>query len=135
MVEARDKRRAFTITQKNNILYQQDNKCAICHRKLDIRIVEYDHIKAWSAEGKTIVKNGAALCPNCHRKKTFSQRLKAVDKPKTENPLATRKQLNEITLAQLKLLARKHNITVSGSVYESIMWGSKRVAPTKRFPN
>lgn len=37
----RDTRRAFTQTQKQEILYQQDNKCAFCHKKLDPRDIEY----------------------------------------------------------------------------------------------
>ena len=41
MAESRDSRRRFTDTQKKQILYQQDNKCAICHKKLDARTVDY----------------------------------------------------------------------------------------------
>jgi len=37
----RDSRRAFTITQKKEIWVQQKGKCAICHKKLDPRTVEY----------------------------------------------------------------------------------------------
>lgn len=78
----RDSRRAFTRTQKNEILAQQKGKCAICHKPLDQRTVEYDHGRAWSAGGPTKVKNGRALCPNCHKLKTHKERLKKVEKKK-----------------------------------------------------
>lgn len=87
--EKKDKRRAFTQSQKKEILHQQNHKCAKCHKKLDIRTVEYDHIKAWAENGKTEIKNGAALCPNCHRLKTHNHTLTKVEKKpkkKASNP-------------------------------------------------
>ena len=77
----RDSRRAFTQTQKKEILYQQGSKCARCHKKLDPREIEYDHKKPWAAGGKTTtVKNGRALCGSCHKIITHTTRLKEVDK-------------------------------------------------------
>jgi 5-methylcytosine-specific restriction endonuclease McrA len=78
----RDSRRSFTRTQKNEIWAQQDGKCAICHKKLDPRTVQYDHGRAWSAGGTTTVKNGRALCSNCHSLKSHKDRLKKVEKTK-----------------------------------------------------
>lgn len=89
MAEVRDKRRTFTATQKKEILYQQDNKCAICHTKLDPRAIDFDHIKEWSATGKTTIKNCAALCPTCHRVKTHNSLVKKADKLKTKRELAS----------------------------------------------
>ena len=88
----RDSRRAFTQTQKNEILFQQDYKCAICHKKLDPRAIEYDHIKPWAAGGRTITINGRALCANCHRIFTKESIRKKADKkhkkrkPEYNNP-------------------------------------------------
>ncbi|MEM3580519.1 MAG: HNH endonuclease signature motif containing protein [Candidatus Bathyarchaeia archaeon] len=76
----RDSRRAFTATQKKEILYQQDNKCARCHKPLDPRATHFHHIKPWSAGGRTITVNGAAVCANCHEIITHKERLKKVDK-------------------------------------------------------
>ena len=81
----RDTRRAFTQTQKKEILYQQDNKCAICHKKLDPRDIEYDHKKPWASGGRTKTVNGRALCGSCHNKITHKTKLKKVDSKKT-NP-------------------------------------------------
>ncbi len=75
----RDTRRAFTKTQKNEILYQQDNKCAVCHKKLDPRDIEYDHKTPWASGGKTKTVNGRALCGSCHNKVTHKHKLKKAE--------------------------------------------------------
>lgn len=134
----RDSRRAFTITQKHEILYQQDGKCANCFKKLDIRVVEYDHIKAWAAKGRTITQNGAALCPNCHRLKTHHERLKAIekpkksDKPKTMPKLLSKQELNALPVTKLREIAKNHGIKVVGTAYENILWGTTYTNPPTR---
>ena len=80
--EGRDPRRTFTSSQKKDILYQQDNKCARCHKKLDPRAIQFDHKKPWAARGRTITKNGRALCGECHDIITHETRVKKVDKRK-----------------------------------------------------
>ena len=92
----RDTRRAFTPTQKKEILYQQNNKCAKCHKPLDPRAVHFHHIKPWSSGGRTITVNGAALCPTCHEIITHKERLKKVDKKK-------RKSSNVFDLSKVSL--------------------------------
>lgn len=81
---SRDKRRTFTRTQKNEIWAQQGGKCAKCHKRLDLRTVEYDHGRAWSSGGATTVKNGRALCSDCHKLKHHEARLKKHDKKRKE---------------------------------------------------
>jgi nitrate/TMAO reductase-like tetraheme cytochrome c subunit len=76
----RDANRTFNQTQKNEILYQQDNKCAECHRKLDQRTKEFDHKKPWASGGRTITVNGRALHADCHKIITHKNRLKKVDR-------------------------------------------------------
>jgi len=80
----RDSRRAFSQTQRNHIFAQQDGKCAECHEKLDFTTVRYHHAKPWAYGGRTITVNGRALCPNCHAKITHKERLKKVDKKRTQ---------------------------------------------------
>jgi predicted restriction endonuclease len=129
---SRDRRRAFTITQKNEILYQQDTRCAVCHVKLDLRVVEYDHIKAWAASGRTITQNGAALCPNCHRLKTHKERLKSIDRKSTEMKPALSFSLDELSTKQLKFLAQKHHLRVRGSTGWNLWDGDYTKSPSKR---
>ena len=76
----RDRRRTFTKTQKNEIWAQQDGKCAKCHKRLDPRTVEYHHGRSWSAGGKTLVKNGKALCSKCHKIEHHKKRLQKIEK-------------------------------------------------------
>jgi nitrate/TMAO reductase-like tetraheme cytochrome c subunit len=79
----RDKKRAFTQTQKKEILYAQNNKCAICHKSLDPRDIEYDHKTPWADKGHTKVKNGRAVCGSCHNIKTHKDKLKKVEGKKS----------------------------------------------------
>jgi hypothetical protein len=81
----RDSRRSFTRTQKAEIWDQQNGKCAKCLKILKQRTVEYDHGKAWSDGGRTVVKNGRAMCAECHKLKTHKERLKKVNKKRKES--------------------------------------------------
>ena len=76
----KDKRRAFTNTQKIFLWYNQDWKCNICKNELDMRTVKYDHIIRQSEWWKTDTCNWQALCANCHSKKTFEENLLLVKK-------------------------------------------------------
>lgn len=82
----RDTQRAFNRTQQKEILYQQDNKCARCHKKLDPRSIEFDHMKPWASGGRTITQNGRALCGECHNIITHETKLKTSDKKKRREP-------------------------------------------------
>lgn len=78
----RDSRRTFTATQKKEILYQQNGKCADAHcghKILDPRAIHFHHGKAWAYGGRTIVANGRALCPECHEIATHEERLKRLE--------------------------------------------------------
>jgi 5-methylcytosine-specific restriction endonuclease McrA len=75
----RDGHSDFTITQKNEIWYQQDGKCAVCHKKLDARSVEYDHKNPWAAKGRTTTVNGRALHTDCHKIETHEKGQQQVD--------------------------------------------------------
>lgn len=87
--DGRDKRRAFTKTQQNEILYQQNNKCAICQKPLDPRAIQYDHHKGWADKGRTVTRNGRALHPTCHAIKTHDDRLAKIEGKK--KPVAAKK--------------------------------------------
>ena len=81
-LDGRDKRRAFTRTQQNEILAQQGMRCAgdhCGHAPLDPRAKHFHHMKAWADKGKTTVSNGAALCPKCHTLVEHQARLKKIE--------------------------------------------------------
>ena len=87
----RDTRRVFSQTQKNEIRYRQNEKCAVCHKQLESTDIEYDHKKPWADTGRTTKDNGRALCGSCHNKVTHDTTLKKVDK-KRKTP--TKKENN-----------------------------------------
>ena len=65
----RDQKRTFTKYQKNEILYQQDGKCAstLCHhRKLDPKEVQFEHKKPWAFDGRVVMQYGRVVCLDCH---------------------------------------------------------------------
>lgn len=128
---SRDTRRAFTQTQRNEILYQQDNKCAKCHERLDPRATEFDHVKPWVAQGRTVTQNGAALCLKCHGIKTHYERLKAIDSNKADTKPAPALALEKLSTKQLKYLADKHGIKLRGKTVGDML-ESHRQAPTKK---
>jgi len=101
----RDKRRSFTPTQKKEIFDRQNGKCAICGKALKLASTQYDHVKAWSENGSTNVKNGRALCSNCHDEKTHKDRLKKLEtkpkKPSTSNPLDVK--LPDMKMPKMKM--------------------------------
>lgn len=84
--KSRDIRRSFSLTQRKEILYQQGSKCAKCHKQLDPRTIEYDHMKPWASGGRTVTVNGRALCKNCHGIVTHETKLKEVDKKRKSPP-------------------------------------------------
>ena len=77
--ETKDKRRAFTQTQKTQMWYDQEWLCKICWNDLDLRTVRYDHIKRHSEGWETRLNNWQALCSNCHSKKTFDENLQITE--------------------------------------------------------
>ena len=61
-------RRAFTQNERKALLVASQGKCAICGSSLG-RKWHADHVVAWANGGKTIIKNGQALCTDCNLKK------------------------------------------------------------------
>jgi len=78
----RDSRRAFTQTQKKEILVRQNYRCARCHKRLDLRATHFHHVKPYALGGKTKTVNAVALCSECHDKIHHEQRLKKLEKKK-----------------------------------------------------
>jgi len=96
-IKGKNKRQPISISQKNEILARQKNRCAICKKLLDMRIKHFDHIKEVYKGGKSKVNNLQALCLNCHAKKTHKDRLRKVESRRKKvnsgmvNPLSGQK--------------------------------------------
>lgn len=64
----KDKKRAFTYTQKMYMLEVQKGKCAVCGKKLDPTTMQAGHKKDHAKGGKTAVENGFLAHMDCHFK-------------------------------------------------------------------
>tara|TARA_B100000965_G_C19568320_1_gene747860 strand:- start:1729 stop:1926 length:198 start_codon:yes stop_codon:yes gene_type:complete len=60
--------RSFSQRQRRILSIVGGNSCAICGKNLKDGF-HADHILPYSKKGKTILKNGQALCPKCNLKK------------------------------------------------------------------
>lgn len=131
----KDTRRYFTLTQKKEILYRQDNKCAICHKQLDPRVTYFHHEKPWALGGITEVVNGQALCPHCHEISSHKQRLSQVDEKRKSRSTTGELKLSgskksEITERKSKeaLENRKNEIEHAEKEIEAATWYGKGFA-------
>tara|TARA_B100000035_G_C20872031_1_gene496632 strand:+ start:343 stop:540 length:198 start_codon:yes stop_codon:yes gene_type:complete len=61
-------KRFFTNRQRKILRILSGNLCGLCGVKLS-KDFHADHIIPFSRSGKTILKNGWALCPKCNLKK------------------------------------------------------------------
>ncbi len=61
--------RYFSLRQKRLLWTMANGKCSICKIKLE-KDFHADHVIPFSKSGKTILKNGQALCPKCNLKKS-----------------------------------------------------------------
>jgi len=71
----RDSRRSFSKSQRGDAYLKAGGKCEICGTEL-VRGWECDHAVEWADGGVTQAYNARALCRECHRKKTYVQRLR-----------------------------------------------------------
>ena len=100
-MKKRDSKRSFTRTQKNEILYQQNNKCAKCHKDLDPRDIEFHHDKPWANGGRTITINGRALCGSCHNVISHKNRIKQIENDTSENKNNSKQREKPISKKEL----------------------------------
>ncbi|MEK6885615.1 MAG: HNH endonuclease signature motif containing protein [Nanoarchaeota archaeon] len=82
----KNKRQPVSTSQKNEVLARQNNKCARCHKPLDMRAKHLDHKKEVYKGGKSKISNLQYLCANCHNIKTHEDKLKKVEKRRNSKP-------------------------------------------------
>ena len=72
-IKAEEKqRRAVSRKYRWHIAYRQDYKCNICKDLLHPDSLDIDHVEELQDGGADEISNLAALCSNCHAKKTRS---------------------------------------------------------------
>ncbi len=96
-------------------MHQQNYKCARCKNKLDLRATEFDHKKEWSDKGKTTIKNGRALCKNCHGIVSHKSRIKKIDTTRKTIKKSTKKPVRKKAKKSVKKSRKK-----KGGVFDDI---------------
>jgi hypothetical protein len=133
-------------TWKKYMGSKNEGKCYCCRiETISVFNFEVGHNKARSQGGSDQIENLRPICKTCNtsmgtqsiesfRKKHFASSTgnptkgtkKAIKIP------VSKQRLNELTLIQLKLLAKKHKVRVNSTLWED-MWGNTtRQAPTKQ---
>ena len=74
-----DQRRTFTKYQRDDILYQQEGRCASArcnHKKLDPKVMQFEHKKPWASGGRTIFQYGRVLCLECYSSPSIKEKVR-----------------------------------------------------------
>jgi hypothetical protein len=114
------------------IVWDRDKgRCKICGKKVDQWNWELGHDKAHSRGGKMTVRNTFVVHPFCNRSQS-TQSIRELKKGLgiESNSDIIRKQLKGLTIIQLKYLAKKHKLSVRGTVEEDFFSSTVR-APSK----
>ncbi len=133
-----DSKRTIGIRDKQ-ILYRNANGTCqnpTCNKKIDFDEMQVGHKTAWSRGGKTTLTNSVCLCYRCNKLQgtdswAVFMKKQGVEDPKAQMKAKMKEALETLNIRQLKLLADKHHIRVTGQIVET-MFDSSRKAPTKR---
>lgn len=128
-----DSKRTLGIRDRQILYRNAKGKCQnpACGKKIDFDEMQIGHKTVWSRGGRTTFANSVCLCYRCNKLQgtdswaTFLKKQGVVDQ-KTQ----LKKSLQALSLSQLKTLASKHKIKVTGRIVEDL-FDSRRVAPTK----
>ena len=109
--------------------------CQICNKKADPFDWELGHNRAVARGGKLTVKNTFVVHSFCNRSMATKTKAELARALGVTTPAAqAREALARLSMAQLKVLAKKHGIRVKGSTTEgSFFWSeTERKPPTKK---
>jgi len=127
-------RRSLGIRDKQ-ILYRNANgRCdnPKCGKKIEFDEMQVGHRTAWSRGGSTTLRNSVCLCYRCNKLQGTDGWAIFLKKQGIEDPkVKVKEALEDLTVPQLKQLAVKHHLKVSGRVEEGL-FTSRQMAPTKR---
>lgn len=131
------RKRTLGIRDKQILWRRDGKKCGnpTCGKSVDFDEMQVGHKKAHSKGGSATLSNTITLCYRCNKLQgtdswaVFLKKQGVVDKKKVAAQTVKTK-LQALTVTQLKSLATKHGIKVSGRLVDD--WGdSTRAAPTK----
>jgi len=128
-----DSKRTIGIRDKQILYRNAKGRCQnpACGKKIEFDEMQVGHKTAWSRGGRTTLANSVCLCYRCNKLQgtdswaTFLKKQRVVDqKPQLK------KSLQALTLSELKDLASKHKLIVTGKIAKGL-FGSYRQDPTK----
>ena len=129
----KDIKRSLSIRDKQILYRNAKGRCEnpACRKKIDFDEMQVGHKTAWSKGGKTTLKNSVCLCYRCNKLQGTDSWTTFLKKQSILSPKEKlKKELQSLTIPQLKYITDKYKITVKGTIVEDF-WGSHRKAPTK----
>ena len=130
----RDPRRSLSQRDREILYRSAKGRCQnpACNMKIEFGEMLAGHKTAWSKRGSTTLRNSVCLCYRCNKLQGTDSWAVFLKKQGVKDPKEELKQaLQSLTLQQLKLLAAKHKVKVTGRIEEDL-FSSRRLAPTKR---
>jgi len=136
--DGRDSKRTIGIRDKQILYRNVKGICQNpgCNKKIDFDEMQVGHKTAWSRGGNTTFKNSVCLCYRCNKLQGTDSwavflKKQGIEDPKTKIQDSVKEGLEKLTITQLKQLATKKRVKVTGQVVESL-FDSRTKAPTKR---
>lgn len=131
------RKRTLGIRDKQILWRRDGKKCGnpACGKKVDFDEMQVGHKRAHSRGGSATMTNTITLCYRCNKLQgtdswpVFLKKQGVVDK-KAAATQTVKTKLQSFTSTQLKALAVKHGVKVTGSMVDD-WFESKRKAPTK----
>jgi hypothetical protein len=125
------RRRTLTGNERQMLWTRNGGKCQGCEKEITYLDMQVGHRTAYSKGGTITLKNALCLCYTCNKMQrtlTWAQFQKKLGK---EDPTEkTKKGLRSLNLRELKFLAAKYRVRVSGTIQEGI-FSDTRIAPDK----
>ena len=138
--DGRDSKRGLTPKERQFLYENAKGRCEnpACNKKITFFEMHAGHKIAHSRNGRTTLKNSVCLCYKCNHDQGNDSWEVFLKKRGVQSPEMKAKQakaqikqkLADLTLPQLKLLAAKHKVRLSGHVEENLLY-SRRIAPAK----
>jgi hypothetical protein len=129
-----DSRRSLGLRDRQILYRNAKGRCQnpACGKKIEFDEMQVGHKTAWSKGGSTSFSNCLCLCYACNKLQGTDRWAVFMKKQGIEDPKTMVKhELEKLTVAQLKILAGKLHVRVSGSLDEG-PFDTRQLSPTKR---
>jgi hypothetical protein len=125
------KKRTLSSRDRQILWERAGQKCQACGEPITFIEMQVGHKTAYSKGGSTTLRNSVCLCYKCNKLQgtdSWSKFLKKIGKTPASSESKT--VLKNLSVAQLKELAKMHNVTVKGKKVEDF-FGYSIKPPTK----